>query len=317
MNDPLGALYGAAVAARNALYDRRVFSARRLARPVISIGSISAGGAGKTPLVIALGQLLAQRGIAYDVLSRGYGRHSSRTLLVDPAGDPAQFGDEPLLIAQATGAPVFVDADRHRAGMLAESRFPSQLHLLDDGFQHRRLARHADIVLLGPEDLRDRLLPLGRLREPHGSLRRADVLAIPHDLVAPELKRYERPLWRLRREVVLPPDAPQPAVVFCGIARPHNFQAALQSLGIQIAEFVSFRDHHEYSAADAVRLRAIAARTRAEGFITTAKDGVKLTPEIRRHLGRVAIAGLSVELEDAEGCVGALLAAVAARGGQA
>src|ERR1051325_8724560 len=172
--NPLSLLFGAGVALRNTLYDRGIFKVRRLTRPVISIGNISVGGSGKTPFVITLGELLKQRGISFDVLSRGYGRSSTKIAVVAPLGFPQQFGDEPLLIARKLQVPVIVGADRYRAGLLAEEKFSSRLHLLDDGFQHRGLHRDFDIVLLPQEDLEGTLLPTGRLREPRSSLRRAD-----------------------------------------------------------------------------------------------------------------------------------------------
>src|SRR5262245_5282643 len=112
--NPLSAIFGAGIAFRNALYDRGIFHVRKLARPVVSIGNISVGGSGKTPFVIALGQLLKQHGVAFDVLSRGYGRNSMEIAVVDPNGLPAQFGDEPLLIAQKLQVPVIVGADRYQ-----------------------------------------------------------------------------------------------------------------------------------------------------------------------------------------------------------
>src|SRR5262249_8054956 len=151
------------------IYDTGFCSAE-LRGPVISVGSLSAGGAGKTPLVLLLGELLKQRQIPFDVLSRGYGRKSKGVRLVDPAGEAAEFGDEPLLIARRPGVPVVVGENRYHAGLLAEQRFGPQLHLLDDGFQHRALARDFDVVALTLVDLNDRLLPAGRLREPLTSL---------------------------------------------------------------------------------------------------------------------------------------------------
>jgi len=152
MIDPIGAIFGAGVALRNALYDRQILKSHKLARPVISIGNISVGGSGKTPFVIALGTLLKEHGIAFDVLSRGYGRSSTEVAIVDPLGTPEQFGDEPLLIARKLGVPVVVGANRYQAGLLAEEKLPSKLHLLDDGFQHRRLHRDFDIVMLADSD---------------------------------------------------------------------------------------------------------------------------------------------------------------------
>ena len=154
------------MALRNRLYDSGTLRTHKLQGPVVSIGSISAGGAGKTPFLIMLGELLKQRGIAFDVLSRGYGRKTKGVRLVDPQGSPQEFGDEPLLIARKLGVPVIVGEDRYAAGQLAEAKFGPQVHLLDDGFQHRRLARDFDIVLVTRRELRDTLLPSGRLREP-------------------------------------------------------------------------------------------------------------------------------------------------------
>src|SRR4029077_12987041 len=114
--NPVSAIFGAGVALRNALYDRGVFKVRKLTRPVVSIGNISVGGSGKTPFVIALGELLQQRGIEFDVLSRGYGRSSTAIAVVDLSGSPDQFGDEPLLIARKLQALVIVGADRYQAG---------------------------------------------------------------------------------------------------------------------------------------------------------------------------------------------------------
>src|SRR6185437_12562381 len=116
----LSTIFTAGVNIRNALYDRRMLKVNRLARPVVSIGNISVGGSGKTPFVIALGEVLKQQGVSFDVLSRGYRRKSSAVALVDPQGSPEQFGDEPLLIARKLQAPVVVGADRYQAGLWAE-----------------------------------------------------------------------------------------------------------------------------------------------------------------------------------------------------
>ena len=174
LGTPVSALFSAVVAARNALYDRGILQQRRLLRPVISIGNLSVGGAGKTPFVIMLAELLRQAGVRVDVLSRGYGRTSSGVLVVDAGGDARRFGDEPLLIARRLpDVPVIVGESRYQAGLEAERRFQTDVHLLDDAFQHRRLARDFDIVLLSRRDLQDRLLPSGLLREPLSSIARA------------------------------------------------------------------------------------------------------------------------------------------------
>ena len=179
--NPLTGLYGAAVALRNGLFDRGILPSRWLEKPVISVGNLAAGGAGKTPFVIALGELLQARGIPFDVLSRGYRRRTRGVLVVDPEGTAADFGDEPLLIARRLGVPVIVGENRYQAGRLAEQKFRSHLHILDDGFQHRSLHRDFDIVLLTAGDLQDLLLPFGRLREPVSSLKRADAVVLAQD----------------------------------------------------------------------------------------------------------------------------------------
>src|SRR5436305_13614270 len=130
-------LFGLGVSGRNALYDANLLRAKKLSGPVVSIGNLSVGGSGKTPFVLLLGDLLKARGIKFDILSRGYGRKTRGVILVDSAGPAHEFGDEPLLISRRLNVPVIVGEDRHAAGIFAESSFGPQLHLLDDGFQHR------------------------------------------------------------------------------------------------------------------------------------------------------------------------------------
>ncbi|HYA96741.1 MAG TPA: tetraacyldisaccharide 4'-kinase, partial [Methylomirabilota bacterium] len=200
--NPLSTIYGGLVRARNAFYNRGLLRARRLEGAVVSVGNLSAGGSGKTPFVMLLGELLKSRGIRFDVLSRGYGRESRGVLLVDPGGLPQQFGDEPLLIARRLQVPVIVGEDRFAAGHFAESRFGSQLHLLDDGFQHRALARDFDIVLVTPYDAQDRLLPGGRLREPLSALRRADAVVLTEGAPADSFPLQDKLVWRTRRGIL-------------------------------------------------------------------------------------------------------------------
>ena len=199
--NPLSAIYGGVVGARNALYDGRVLRSRGLQGSVISVGNLSTGGSGKTPFVILLGELLKARGITFDVLSRGYGRQTRGVLLVEPGGMPRDFGDEPLLIARRLHAPVIVGEDRYEAGRLAEARFGPQIHLLDDGFQHRGLARDFDIVLVTPDDARDHLLPGGRLREPLHSLQRADAVVLASGASPESFPLAGKTVWRVRRGI--------------------------------------------------------------------------------------------------------------------
>ncbi|HYG98244.1 MAG TPA: tetraacyldisaccharide 4'-kinase, partial [Terriglobales bacterium] len=274
---PLASIFGAAIAARNALYDHRLLVARRLRGPVISVGNISVGGTGKTPFVIMLGELLKQRGISFDVLSRGYRRKTSGVLLVDPQGTPRDYGDEPLLIARKLGVPVFVGESRYLAGLASEHRFGPQLHLLDDGFQHRQLARDYDIVLVTPDDANGRLLPTGRLREPVSALRRADAVVLTPGTSPSGLPLAGKLVMRAHRGIGVG-NAPRNPVAFCAIGRPDQFFRQLRESNVQTAAEITFRDHHSYTQADVANLRAAATRNGANGFITTEKDAVNIGP---------------------------------------
>ena len=307
--NPASALFGGVVRLRNALYDRRILKIHKLARPVISVGNISVGGSGKTPFVITLGRLLKQRGIELDVLSRGYGRKSDEIAVVDPNGSPEQFGDEPLLIARKLAAPVIVGADRYQAGLMAEEKFPHHaLHLLDDAFQHRRLHRDFDIVLAADDDLREPLLPAGRLREPFSSLKRADVVVLSSDSMLPLAGKT---VWRVLRQIhFLGPMAR--VVAFCGIARPAQFFASLKKLGMELAETVSFPDHHRYRQPDIERLLRTKDSTAARGFITTDKDAINLGP-LLTQLRTFETAGLEMELQNPAEVVTAMLSTLEQR----
>lgn len=309
--NPLSAIYGAVTGVRNRLYDSGVFKVRKLSAPVISVGSISAGGAGKTPFTIMLGELLKLRGVTFDVLSRGYGRKTRGVRIVDPRGSASEHGDEPLLIARRLGCPVIVGESRHEAGTLAEESFHSQLHILDDGFQHRRLHRDYDIVMLTPEDARDRLLPTGRLREPLESLRRADVVVLTGEIDASTLPEGIKNLWHVRRSMILRDPPPNP-VVFCGIARPRNFLAQLKAHGTSPAAFRAFRDHHAYSAEDVRQLLALRDQNHADGFLATEKDVMNLGP-LLADMGKVSVAQVHMELTGPADALDTMLATIAER----
>ena len=225
----LGSIFGAGVQLRNHLYDRGILRSRRLAGPVVSVGNLSVGGSGKTPFVLLLGELLRAREVRFDILSRGYGRKTKGVLLVDPAGSSHDFGDEPLLLARRLAVPVIVGEDRYQAGLFAEKRFGPQLHLLDDGFQHRSLARDFDIVLITPEDTRDSMLPGGRLREPPRSLARADaiVLAVFVELAVVDAQRLV--LVERIRDICVEIQA---VVLRADVGRPGH--QALRSGGVQV-----------------------------------------------------------------------------------
>ncbi len=317
---PLVPLYRSALALRAFRLRFGLEPVRRLRWPVVSIGNLSTGGSGKTPLTIALAKALAGRGLRVDVLSRGYGREGQLAALVNPQGSAEEFGDEPLLIAREARLPVFVAPQRYDAGLLAETeadRIAGEahspiVHLLDDGFQHRQLARDVDILLLDRRDWQDWLLPAGNRREPLRAARRAGVIAIPANepSLEAELRRWgwKKPVWRLRRIMEIP-NVDGLVAVFCGIARPEQFFAGIEAAGFKIALRRAFPDHHRYTARDLERLAAAAAAAGASAVLTTEKDLIrlgKLTTLLPRSLP-LKTARLRIEIEEQDAAIDWLL----------
>jgi tetraacyldisaccharide 4'-kinase len=312
---------------KNCAYDRRWLQPQQLSWPVISVGNLSVGGTGKTPLVLLLADRLSQRGWIVDVLSRGYGRSNKNVAHVDPSGTPEEFGDEPLLMARH-GLSVYVGASRYEPGELAEKEIGAdspnsrRLHILDDGFQHRRLARAMDIVLLQRADLEGQLLPAGRLREPLSGLRRADICV----LRAEDADLSERALhlmgrrghnadsarvWIVERWTTLPSpaDSIPAALAFCAIAFANGFFVGLQQAGLVLQSTIAFRDHHVYNLNDIEDLQAAARRCGAKCFVTTEKDSMRLSPALRAELekeGPLIVAGLDVSLQQENYCLDGL-----------
>jgi tetraacyldisaccharide 4'-kinase len=309
--NPLSTIYGGIVGARNVLYDHRVLRARRLTGAVISVGNISVGGSGKTPFILLLGELLKARGIKFDVLSRGYGRKTHGVLAVDPAGLPLDFGDEPLLIARRLQVPVVIGEDRYQAGRFAEEKFGPRLHLLDDGFQHRALARDFDIVIVTPQDADDRLLPAGWLRESAHALRRADAVVLASGASPESFSLQGKLIWRVRRGIV-PQNIPQRPVVFCGIARPQNFVLQLRAANIDPVAEAFYRDHHAYTEKDVWELLQLKQQSEAGGFVTTEKDAINLGGYLAA-LEPVAVVPVKMELCDADGAVDTMLRMIEGR----
>jgi tetraacyldisaccharide 4'-kinase len=278
---PLVPAYRLALALRDAELRMGLKPVRRLRRPVVSVGNLSAGGAGKTPLVIALAKALTARGVQVDVLSRGYGRRrSTLPVLVDSRGTADEFGDEPLVIAREAQVPVFVAAERYEAGLMAEAASrQAGVHLLDDGFQHRQLHRDVDILLLSRADVADHLLPAGNLREALRAAERASVIAIPAD--EPEVAEWVKSrgwkgtVWRVRRSMDVP-RIEGPVVAFCGIARPEQFFEGLESADARLAARFAFPDHHRYTTDDLERITSAAQKAGAAALLTTEKDHVRL-----------------------------------------
>ena len=296
----LSRLYDEAAWRRRRWYGRRPEARRRLARPVVSVGALAAGGSGKTPFAAALARMLVEMGERPAILSRGYGRAEpveGAAVIRDfegTVGSLAVAGDEPWMLARSLdGVAVVVAEDRHLAGRLAETRLGATVHVLDDGFQHLPLARGTDLVLLSAADLDSRVLPAGRLRERLETARRADALLLV-DVRAAGRARVETELqparlFHVQRRTgpvrVRRPDgegdglAPGSRVAaVAGIARPERFFDDLRAAELDVVHTVAFTDHHRYGRRAADRIQKEARQARAEAIVTTDKDFVRLEP---------------------------------------
>lgn len=321
----VSAAYEQVVRLRNRGYDAGWLKVQRLERPVISVGNLTLGGTGKTPAVIALGKMLQGAGYSVSVLLRGYkGRHRGGPLPVSDGrrirSDSGLAGDEALVIARnLPGALVTVGKHRAGAGRWIESREAADLHLLDDGFQHRRLHRCLDLVLVDVTNPfgGGRMIPSGQLREPPQALRRADAVILTrtrpgqdYDPLIGELRRFNPKLpcflstqsvepvacRTAREEKAEAPLSGCRALAFAGLANPQQFFDSLKRQGTELVQALPFADHHRYSIRE---LRAIGERCRelqVDAAITTEKDAENL-PHASLHPAalRVLIARVSFE----------------------
>ncbi len=298
---PLAPLYGVVVRARNRGFDAHPERIARAEVPVISVGNLSAGGTGKTPLTLFLAEGLEAAGWPNAVLSRGYGgRRDVDPMSVEADSDPRQTGDEPLLMARRLGVHrVVVGRKRHAAALRAHSQRPElRCLLLDDGFQHRALHREVDLLILdGVRRWGDgRLLPRGDLREPMDSAQRAHALVVTRAARVPD--RSEVEAWWARHGSGGPifwvnfavgglrrwphgapaPTAEGPAFAWCGLGHPEAFYADLLLAGHAWVGSHSLPDHHGPSPADLRRLQVLARAEGAAWLVCTEKDAVKLGP---------------------------------------
>jgi len=279
----IDALVAASVRRRRAAFAAHPERRRALARPVISIGNLSMGGSGKTPLVAHVARLLQDMGHKPAILSRGYARPrvlDGAVVVSDGTRVLATFGtagDEPLMLArQLPGCAVVVAADRYLAGSLAERRLGRTAHVLDDGFQHLQLARTLDIVVVTRRDLGDRVMPAGRLREPLDAMRAADAVVVDAEDGIEDAVRDAgaRRVFRMSRR--LAPRREEPVFAFAGIGRPAAFFDALRRDGWSVVGSSGFADHHRYSPADMATLANDAVRAGARLLVTTEKDAARL-----------------------------------------
>ncbi|MBI4496134.1 MAG: tetraacyldisaccharide 4'-kinase [Deltaproteobacteria bacterium] len=298
----LSFLYGRAASARVGFYRRGRWKIHSLPCQVVSVGNITLGGTGKTPMVILLAGMLGERGRRVAVLSRGYGgRFAGSCGLVSDGSrlwmDAFQAGDEPRLLAERLpGVPVIVGRERWLSGKLAVERFGAEVVLLDDGFQHLSLKRDLDLVLLDSAFLLGNgwVFPRGVLRERTGELCRADAFILtkagrsdnnlrknqPWPSGKPIFRTdYQADKIRVRgEEAGLRPQAlrGRRILAFAGLAQPDSFFRLLSELGAQVVEAVIFPDHHRYTPRDMAALQRRAGRQKAEALVTTEKDLVRL-----------------------------------------
>lgn len=316
---PVALLYGLALRLRGLLYQLGILTVHRLPCPVISIGNITVGGTGKTPATILVAQELQQRGCRVAVLSRGYGGTLEGTVALVSDGQnllltPDQCGDEPCLLAgRVPGLEIVIGADRYRAGLHALEKLKPDILLLDDGFQHIRLHRDLNILLLdGTRPFGNGWsLPLGLLREPLSALKRADMVVFTRcrpfqPVVDPGVQwcRSEHSLSGFNRlddgkELAVDLLRTTRVAAFAGIADPAAFFESLRQLGIHLTAISALPDHEPYCAERLSELDRFAAESAADWLITTEKDGVKLVGSDRAWSNKVVTARLDLLLEDA------------------
>jgi tetraacyldisaccharide 4'-kinase len=305
----LAYVYAKITDVRNALYDKGVFETHDLRARVISVGNITTGGTGKTPLVAYIAEVLAAGGEKVCILTRGYGRSNSKHRVLVSDGekvlaDATTGGDEPVELAQKLlgKAIVIADADRISAAEWALRKFGVTVFVLDDGFQHRKVTRDLDIVCIDATNPfgGGKMLPAGRLREPTENLKRADIIVMIREDRSLHFQPLRQELrWMFPNAAIIEAqkslvsirqllnvnDSKSVSVeqlgdrvfAFCGLGKPVNFYIWLRQENVKIVGFQEFADHHRYSQRDLSEIEAKASELNANALLTTAKDAVKLT----------------------------------------
>jgi len=311
---PASVLYGGIVRLRAAMYHHGILRVRRLAGAVISVGNLTVGGTGKTPMVLWLAERLAAEGHRPAILTRGY-----RGMGSSGAG-PAQ-ADEVSLLRRRLGqhAHFGIGKDRYRTGRKLEEN-GTRWFILDDGFQHLALGRDVNIVLLDATDPfgGGYLLPAGRLREPKAALARADMIVITRADHAPAVEavaaRYSRaPIFYAHTELEAVVDAPEMSQVlaatdrarmkflaFCGIGNPAAFFYDLRRWGFAVVAQHAFRDHHRYTPDELAMLDRAAAKAGADAILCTEKDVFNLPSDVKTRVPKFACR-IHMALADADG----------------
>ncbi len=332
---PLSLAYGAVARLRALGYRKKIFRQRRLDGVVISVGNLTVGGTGKTPMVLWIAERLLAEGKSVAILTRGYGGKS----VVRETGKSGTSGgskadstsDEVRLLRTRLGERVLfgVGADRYRNGVALASR-GVKWFILDDGFQHLQLARDVNIVLIDASKPfgGGHLLPAGRLREPRSALKRADMIVITRSSHAPAIESVVRhysnaPIFyahakldsvrsRLQPQVTLAEARGRAFFAFCGIGNPGAFVADLREWGFQIVGQKCFRDHHRYSLADMAEIEKEARKAGATGLICTEKDSFNL-PETLPSMD-VSVCAISLQVDEEDNFWRGIMTKVQSRG---
>ena len=320
---------------RAVLYQHRILPTKRLREPVISVGNLTVGGTGKTPLVAYLASLLQRRGYQPVILSRGYGGKAERSLLIVSEGsgircEPGDCGDEPYLLAlQCPGAVVIVGKDRYRAAGLVEGRFEKAVFILDDGYQYLRLHRDLNILVLDATDPfgGEGLLPRGRLREPLQAMTRADWVVVTRSDFASDFDRIEdevrrrNPLaalayfhhdvsgmYELRtgRKLRIRDLFGKRVIALAAIGNPAVFLRDLAHHQIRVEDRFLFPDHHPFQQSDLDPVLRRLEESRLDGIITTAKDAVRLR-SLRFAQDQIFVLQIEAKPEDVDECRNFLL----------
>ncbi len=295
---PASLLFGAVAKTRRTLYAKGFLKSNKLAAKVISVGNITVGGTGKTPLVVFIAKVLAEKGEKVCILTRGYGRENANQRLLVSDGEKIlanvkESGDEPFESAEKLLGISLVLADKNRAsaGTWAIKNLGITAFILDDGFQHIQLERNLNIVCIDATNPfgNGKLLPAGILREPLESLKRADVIVVTRanlmetgelriENLLSEIKQFtDSPIFISQNKIILNSQFLNlNSFAFCGLGNPENFFSQLRQDNFNVVATKIFRDHHNYSQQDADEIGQIAKENNAEILLTTAKDAVKL-----------------------------------------
>ncbi|MBU4054585.1 MAG: tetraacyldisaccharide 4'-kinase [Proteobacteria bacterium] len=336
----LSRLYLYTVRFRNFLYETNLLAIRKLPCKVISIGNLCVGGTGKTPMTIYISELLRKQGFKVCVITRGYRGKAERKGGI--AGDgqaifmsPDIAGDEPFMMARTlTNIPVLVGRNRFQSGMTAIHQFGAEVIVLDDAFQHRKLFRDVDIVLLdGKAPLGiGKPLPMGRLREPVEALSRSHAVVftrsepndsgkgddpsipirnilkkqpifhsmhLPHIHAMIQAGEMKAGLPEVQTALALESLEGKSVIAFSGLAENHHFKNTLLEHGLDVVGFYDFKDHHVYSKEDLQTLIGTASRSRVEYLVTTEKDFVKLPDDMAWPVALVVV-GVKISMGSEE-----------------